>query len=76
MINTTAIKARLTGQRVSIKDFSEALDLPEDQIERMIDGSEDLDLGQAEKIQDLLKIPNERFNFYFMNGDHDYSIKE
>ena len=74
MINTTALKARLTGQRVEIKDLADALNVSEDQIERMISGDEDLDLAQAERIQDLLKIPNERFNFYFMIGDQDYKI--
>ena len=76
MINTTALKARLTGQNVTFKDLADSLNVSEDQAERMISGEESLTLGQAERISTLLKIPDERFSFYFFNRDQDYSVKE
>lgn len=76
MVNTTAIRARLKGQRVTIKDLADTLKIGEDQVERLISGEEDLDLTQAEEIQRVLQIPDQRFSFYFMIGDQDYSIKE
>ncbi|MCI6063867.1 helix-turn-helix transcriptional regulator [bacterium] len=65
MVNTNAIKARMKGQRVTIKDLSEALRISEDEIERLISGEEDLDTDQAEEIQRVLQIPDIRFSFYF-----------
>ena len=76
MINTTALKARLTGQNVTFKDLADSLNVSEDQAERMISGEESLTLGQAERISTLIKIPDERFSVYFFNRDQDYSVKE
>lgn len=76
MVNTNAIKARMKGQRVTIKDLSEALRISEDEIERLISGEEDLDTDQAEEIQRVLQIPDIRFSFYFFEGSQDYKVKK
>lgn len=67
MINTRKIKGRMVEMGITQKDVSIALGLAQPTINQKINNIRPMDLDEAEKLADLLKIPSAEFATYFFS---------
>lgn len=70
MINTVAIKDRMSNLNISSKDLSDICEINIHRIGYVINGAEALTLDIADKIQCALNISDCDFGYFFMmDGD-------
>lgn len=67
MINTRKIKGRIVEMGLTQKDVSAALGLAQPTINQKINNIRPMNLDEAEKLADLLKIPSKEFANYFFS---------
>lgn len=65
MINTNKIKGRMAELQLTQKDVAASLGLAQPTINQKINNIRPTDLDEAEKLAELLKIPEEDFAIYF-----------
>lgn len=65
MVNSNKLKGRLTELGLTQKSLSEYLGLSQPTINQKINNIRPMDLNEAEKIAELLKISAEEFQIYF-----------
>lgn len=65
MINTNKVKGRMAELQLTQKDVASALGLSQPTVNQKINNIRPMDLNEAEKLSDLLKIPPEDFSIYF-----------
>ncbi|MBQ8132983.1 MAG: hypothetical protein IJ192_01000 [Clostridia bacterium] len=73
MVNVDALKKRMEEKSVSYEDLSKLLNVPLWKTRRFILGSLDMDVVQAETIQNALEIKDPDFGYYFF--DPRYSLR-
>lgn len=67
-MNVIEIKKRNLELGISPKDWAECLGITLQHTYKKINGQSPLTLWQADQIQNLLRIRDEDFAFYFLNG--------
>lgn len=67
-MNVIEIKRRNLELDISPKDWADCLGVTVKHAYKKINGQSPLTLWQADKIQKLLRIADEEFAFYFLNG--------
>lgn len=67
-MNVIEIKKRNIELGITPKDWADCLSITVQQAYKKINGQSPLTLLQADKIQNLLKIDNNEFAFYFFEG--------
>lgn len=67
-MNVIEIKKRNLELGISASDWAECLGLSQQMAYKKISGKSPLTLEQANKIQQLLKIEDKDFGFYFLSG--------
>jgi hypothetical protein len=67
-MNVIEIKKRNLELDISPKDWAECLNITVQHAYKKISGASPLTLWQADQIQKLLRIADEEFAFYFLNG--------
>lgn len=67
-MNVIEIKKRNLELDISPKDWAKCLGVTVQHAYKKINGHSPLTLWQADQIQKLLKISDEDFAFYFLNG--------
>lgn len=65
MINTNKIKGRMAELQITQKDVANSLGLAQPTINQKINNIRPMDLNEAEKLSDLLRIEPEDFATYF-----------
>lgn len=65
MINTNKIKGRLAELGLTQRDVSNALGIAQQTANQKINNIRPMDLCEAEKLADLLKLSPEEFTVYF-----------
>lgn len=65
MINTNKLKGRMAELQLTQKDVADSLGLAQPTVNQKINNIRPMDLNEAEKLSDLLKIPPEDFSVYF-----------
>lgn len=65
MVNSNKLKGRLTELGLTQKSLSEYLGLSQPTVNQKINNIRPMDLNEAEKIAELLKISAEEFQIYF-----------
>lgn len=65
MINTNKIKGRMSEMQLTQKDIAEQMGLAQPTVNQKINNIRPMDLNEAEKLSDILKIPEEEFTTYF-----------
>lgn len=65
MINTNKVKGRMAELQLTQKDVANSLGLAQPTVNQKINNIRPMDLNEAEKLSDLLKIPPEDFAVYF-----------
>lgn len=66
MINTKAIQERAKQLGISQRDMAEAIGCAQPTVSQKINNKRPMDLGEAEKLQQLLGIENKEFASYFL----------
>lgn len=66
-MNVMAIRKRNMDLDILPKDWAECLGITLQHAYKKLNGQSVLTLGQAIKIQELLKIDDEEFGFYFLS---------
>ena len=69
MINTNKIKGRMAELQITQKDIAYSLGLAQSTVNQKINNVRPMDLEEAEKISNLLKIAPEDFTIYFFYRD-------
>lgn len=67
-MNVIEIKKRNLELGLSAKDWAECLGISQQMAYKKISGKSPLTLEQANKVQQLLKIEDKDFGFYFLSG--------
>lgn len=65
MINTNKIKGRMAELQLTQKDVAKVLNIAQSTANQKINNIRPMDLDEAEKICDLLKIKPTEFEIYF-----------
>lgn len=65
MINTNKIKGRMAELQLTQKDVAHALNLAQPSVNQKINNIRPMDLTEAEKLSELLRIPSNEFATYF-----------
>lgn len=65
MINTNKIKGRMAELQITQKDVAVSLGLAQPTVNQKINNIRPMDLNEAEKLSDLLRIKPEDFAVYF-----------
>ena len=65
MINTNKIKGRMSEMQLTQKDIAEKMGLAQPTVNQKINNIRPMDLDEAEKLSDILKISEEEFPSYF-----------
>lgn len=65
MINTNKIKGRMVELQLTQKDVARALNLAQPSVNQKINNIRPMDLGEAERLSELLNIPPNEFATYF-----------
>lgn len=65
MINTNKIKGRMAEFQLTQKDVADSLGIAQPTANQKINNIRPMDLDEAEKLSDLLKIPPGEFASYF-----------
>lgn len=68
-INTKALRHRMVDYELSPSQLADKIGMTPAYVKHVLDGKRTLTLGVADKIQDALEIPNEKFGYYFLEGD-------
>lgn len=68
LINANKVKGRIVELGLTQKDVSVALGVAQPTINQKINNIRPMDLNEAEKLADLLKIKPEDFASYFFSG--------
>ena len=69
MINTNKIKGRMAELQLTQKDVAKVLNIAQSTANQKINNIRPMDLDEAEKICDLLKIKPTEFEIYFFNKE-------
>ncbi len=69
MINTNKIKGRMSELQLTQKDIAEHLGLAQPTVNQKINNIRPMDLDEAEKLSNILKIPKEEFSVYFFYNE-------
>lgn len=65
MINTNKIKGRMSEKQLTQKDIADKLGLAQPTVNQKINNIRPMDLNEAEKLSDILEIPENEFALYF-----------
>lgn len=65
MINTNKIKGRMAELQITQKDVATQLNIAQPTANQKINNIRPMDLDEAEKLSEMLKIPPEEFGVYF-----------
>ena len=65
LINTNKIKGRMAELQITQKDVANSLGLAQPTVNQKINNIRPMDLNEAEKLSDLLRIQPEDFAIYF-----------
>lgn len=65
LINTNKIKGRMSEMQLTQKDIAEKMGLAQPTVNQKINNIRPMDLDEAEKLSDILKISEEEFPSYF-----------
>lgn len=65
MINTNKIKGRMMEMQITQKDIAIKLGLAQPTVNQKINNIRPMDLDEAEKLSEMLKIPENEFGTYF-----------
>lgn len=69
MINTNKIKGRMAELNITQKDVAVALNIAQPTANQKINNVRPMDLDEAEKLSELLKIPSTEFELYFFYNE-------
>lgn len=67
-INTKALMHRMIDYELTTAELADRIGMTPAYVKHVLEGRRALTLGVADKIQDALEIPNERFGYYFLEG--------
>ena len=65
MINSGKIKGRMAEMGITQKDMAEYLGIAAPTVSQKVNNVRPMDLSEAEKIAEMLKIPDNEFGEYF-----------
>ena len=69
MVNTKEIKKRMVDYDLTTAQLADEVGMSVPYISSVINGKRSLTLHVAERIQEVLEIPNDRFGHYFLDGE-------
>lgn len=65
MVNTNKLKGRMAELQLTQKDIAIGLGLAQPTVNQKINNIRPMDLNEAEKLSEILKIPTSEFGVYF-----------
>lgn len=69
MVNTKELKKRMVDYDLTAATLADKVGLSRPYMSGIINGKKTLTLSVAERIQEVLEIPNSDFGHYFLDGD-------
>lgn len=69
MINSAKIKGRMVELGITQKDMAEYLGIAAPTVSQKLNNVRPMDLVEAERIAEMLKIPDNEFGKYFFSND-------
>lgn len=69
MINTPKLKGRMVERGMTQADLAASLGLSQATVSQKLSGMRPIFLSEADKIAEILEIPDEEFRSYFFNRE-------